>query len=67
MLCASCASKFFSPGIGSCKKCKSATPSRGFRYCGSCSDSHEVCASCGKDLKNDPTAVRPGGRRGKTR
>lgn len=63
MLCASCAAKFFSPGIAKCKRCKNATHSRGFRYCGPCSDQIQACASCGKDLSNDPTAVKPGGKK----
>ncbi len=46
MICKKCSLQNFSKGVGKCKGCGGLTLSRAFKYCGSCSQTKNLCAVC---------------------
>lgn len=62
-LCQTCARRFYTCDIGSCKECGSYTSSGGFELCDPCAAKLDECASCGLSIanppKDDPDEPRP--------
>ncbi|GEM_PF-954611 len=46
MICKKCSLQNFSRGAGKCKSCGGLTLSRAFKYCGTCSQTKNICAVC---------------------